>query len=251
MELKTFQKGAGPRVLFLHGIGSSGTAWQRQLDLLSDEFNCLAIDLPGYGDSPDLVEPDLDAVCDAVADVLEGQAHHVVGVSFGALTALRLAKQHPLLVLSLVLADATLGRGDLPPEEKRQWLASREQLSQGLSTHSYQRSQVIASPNAPASVVAEIAQHMQRARPSGYMAVAQIIATTDARAWLNAICQPALVLYGEDDAVTGVAMSTTLSQGLAQATVARIPQAGHAPHLERPEVFAHLTRDFLKSVACV
>lgn len=249
MKLKTFHQGAGPRVLFLHGIGSSGTAWARQMDLLGDEFNCLALDLPGYGDSPDLVRPGLDAVCEAVSGVLEGRAHHVVGVSFGALTALRLATLYPLMVRSLVLADATLGRNDLPPEEKARWLAGREQMSEGLQTLSHQRAMAIAAPGAPAEVIDEIAQHMRRARPSGYLAVARIIAATDARPWLSTIQQPALVLYGEEDGVTGAEMSHTLSTSLARATTAIIPKVGHAPHLECPEIFARHTREFLRSIA--
>lgn len=248
MHLKTFQRGTGPRVLFLHGIGSSGTAWERQMDLLGDEFDCLAVDLPGYGDSPDLDQPGLDAICEAVGEALNGHAHHVVGVSFGGLTALRLAFLYPQLVQSLVLADATLGRADLPPQEKAKWLASREQLSAGLQTLSHQRASAIAAPGAPAEVVDEIARHMRRARPSGYMAVAKIIAGTDARPWLPTIRQPALVLCGEQDAVTGAEMSRTLSGSLAHATSAIIPNAGHAPHLECPEVFARLTRDFLRSI---
>src|SRR3954466_3350042 len=113
-HLHVLRAGTGPTLLLLHGIGSSATAWTKQMALLGADFTCLAPDLPGYGDSPDAASPGLDAIVDAVADVLGGEPAHVLGVSFGALTALALAHRRPGAVASLVLADATLGRAHLP-----------------------------------------------------------------------------------------------------------------------------------------
>jgi 3-oxoadipate enol-lactonase len=247
-RLNTMCEGQGPRLLFLHGIGSSGTAWSKQIERLRDEFTCIALDMPGYGGSADLRKVDLDTLVDEVADVLNGATSHIVGVSFGALAALGLARRHPGLVRSLTLADATLGKAGLADAPREQWLATRSALSQGLDTLSRERAAQIAAPAATAEVIDEIAAHMRRARPEGYMAVARIIAATDARPWLKAIDVPALVICGECDSVTGLEVSGTLASELRDARRLNIANAGHAPHIEAPDQFAAAVREFVREV---
>jgi pimeloyl-ACP methyl ester carboxylesterase len=247
-RLHVLRAGRGPTLLLLHGIGSSATAWSQQLDRLGAEFTCIAPDLPGYGDSPDAPSPGLDAIVAAVADVLEGRPAHVAGVSFGALTALGLARARPELVRSLVLSDATLGRATLPAAERERWLRHREGLAQELATRSLERAAEIAGRQASPAVIEEIARHMRRARPAGYLAVAHAIAETDARPWLARIDRPALILCGEDDRVTGMDVSKALLDDLPQASLIAIAEAGHAPHIEQPDRFAQAVREFLAGV---
>ena len=247
-RLHVLRQGQGPRLLLLHGIGSSCTAWARQIDRLHAGFSCIAPDLPGYGDSPDLVAPGLDAIVDALGDVLDGEPAHLVGVSFGALVAIALAHRRPALVQSLVLSDATLGRARMPELERARWLENRVALANDLVSRSTERAAEIASPRAPAAVVDEIALHMRRARPGGYIEVAKAIAATDAEPWLPEIAQPALVICGADDGVTGLAVSQRLANLLPDARLAKIDAAGHAPHIEQPDRFADAVRGFLAEV---
>lgn len=244
-RLHVLREGHGPTLLLLHGIGSSATAWSKQMERLGGSFTCLAPDLPGYGASPDPTGTGLDAIVAEVADVLDGQPAHVLGVSFGALTALALARDRPDLVTSLVLADATLGRADLPVEERQRWLRNREGLANDLATRSVERAGEIAGRHATPAVIQEIALHMRRARPSGYMSVARAIAETDARPWLGGIGQPTLLLCGEDDRVTGMDVSQTLLDRLPNASLLVIAGAGHAPHIEQADRFAEAVREFL------
>ncbi len=248
-RLHVLRAGQGPTLLLLHGIGASATAWSAQMERLGGEFTCLAPDLPGYGDSPDPRGAGLDAIVADVTEVLDGQPAHVLGVSFGALTALALARTRPELVRSLVLADATLGRASSTAEERERWLRHREGLANELATRSVERAGEIAGRNATPEVIEEIARHMRRARPSGYMAVARAIAETDARPWLSSIGQPTLLLCGEDDRVTGMGVSQTLLDQLPKTRLVVISGAGHAPHVEQPDRFAEAVRAFLQSGA--
>ncbi|NYT68673.1 alpha/beta fold hydrolase [Pusillimonas noertemannii] len=237
--------GQGPRLLLLHGIGGSATAWSKQIERLSGDFACLAPDLPGYGDTPAAGGNSMRPFVQAMADLLAGEPAHVLGVSFGALLALALARHHPELVRSLVLADATLGRAHMTGQEREKWLEKRRSLSGSLQEVSVERAAEIASPAAAPEIIDEIARHMRRARPDGYMAVANAIAATDARPWLESITQPALVLCGEDDRVTGAEVSRVLVDSLPHARLRIVPRSGHAPHIEQPDVFAREVREFL------
>jgi pimeloyl-ACP methyl ester carboxylesterase len=232
-------------VLFLHGIGGSRVSWDEAIRRLDKDFECVAVDLPGYGDSPDPDQPGLEPIIDAVAALLNGTAAHIVGVSFGGLCALALAARHPYLVKSLILADATLGRSIGSTEERERWLEMRRGMAPHLVEHSLERAAEIAAPGASQEVLEEIARAMRRVRSIGYTTVAEVIASTDARLWLKDILSPTLVLCGEQDTVTGLAPSELLAATLPHARYLTIAEAGHAPHIEQPDEFAAALRSFL------
>lgn len=249
IPLHALHAGTGPRLLLLHGIGSSATSWQRQIERLAGHYALIAPDLRGYGDSPDPEGPPaLDAVADDLAALLGGAPAHVAGVSFGALAALALARRHPQLVRSLVLSDTTLGRAMLPPAERTAWVEGRYALAAELQARAGERAREIAAPGAPAGVLAEIAAGMRRARPAGYRYVTDIIAATDALPWLATIATPALVVCGEHDSVVGLALSQTIAEGIPGARLVTIAGAGHAPNIEQPDAFAAAVRAFVDGV---
>ncbi len=247
--LHTVRAGTGPVLLLLHGIGSSSTSWERQFARLADDYTLIAPDLRGYGGSPDPAgAPSLDAVADDLAAVLAGEPAHIVGVSFGALAALALARRHPRLVRSLVLSDTTLGRAALAPEERTRWTEGRYALAADLQSRAGERAREIAGPGAPEDVLAEIAGNMRRARPAGYRYVTDVIAATDALPWLEGIAVPALVVCGEHDSVVGLALSQLIAERIPDARLATIPGAGHAPNVERADDFAGAVRAFVEGV---
>jgi aspartate dehydrogenase len=247
--LHAVRAGTGPALLLLHGIGSSAASWQLQFARLAGDFTLIAPDLRGYGDSPDPSgPPSLDAVADDLAALLDGEPAHVVGVSFGALAALALARRHPRLVRSLVLSDTTLGRASLAPGERTRWIEGRYALAADLQLRADERAREIAAPGAAAGVLAEIASSMRRARPAGYRYVTDIIAATDALPWLDTIAVPVLVACGEHDSVVGLALSQTIAERIPDARFATIPGAGHAPNVERPDEFASAVRAFVEGV---
>jgi pimeloyl-ACP methyl ester carboxylesterase len=81
----------------LHGVGESAVGWQPVHQALSDDYDVIAFDLPGFGHSlvlPPGVTPTAAALADAVERELDrlGVAQfHVAGYSLGARVALELA----------------------------------------------------------------------------------------------------------------------------------------------------------------
>lgn len=184
----------------------------------------------------------LDDLTDLVAGL---GAVHVVGVSFGALSALTLAYKRPELVRSLVLSDTTLGRAMLAATEHAAWVAMRYRLADDLQSQARVRAGEIAGPDAPVDVIDEIATNMRRARPAGYKWVTDVIASTDARPWLAAIAVPTLVVCGENDGVVGFALSREIASAIPGARFEMIAGAGHQPNVEAPDVFAAAVGGFI------
>nr|WP_321412054.1 alpha/beta hydrolase [uncultured Carboxylicivirga sp.] len=52
LNIAYVDEGQGEKTLiFIHGLGSYLPAWRHEIELLSDKYRCIAIDLPGYGKS--------------------------------------------------------------------------------------------------------------------------------------------------------------------------------------------------------
>ena len=92
-------RGTGPPLLLIHGIGGTRRIWDPIVDLLAAEHEVIAIDLPGFGDSPPLADgviPDPPTLAAALAGLLDARGLgriDVAGSSLGAWIALELARQ--------------------------------------------------------------------------------------------------------------------------------------------------------------
>ena len=111
--------GTGPPLVLLHGIGSSHRVWSPVVAALAEHFDVIAVDLPGFGESPPLatgVEPHPAALAGAVDALLDGLgivAPAVAGNSLGGWVALELAEVRPTAALVLI-SPAGLWPGRTP-----------------------------------------------------------------------------------------------------------------------------------------
>lgn len=98
-------------VVLLHGGNVASWMWEPQVQLL-DDLDLWTPDLPGFGTRATEDWVSLDAAADDVAASLAalpaGRAVHLVGLSFGAILALRVVARHPALVTSVVASGAVL-----------------------------------------------------------------------------------------------------------------------------------------------
>ncbi|MET0698181.1 MAG: alpha/beta fold hydrolase [Mycobacterium sp.] len=91
------RQGQGKPLLLVHGLGSNWRNWEPVLPLLTREREVIALDLPGFGDSPPLTgDVTIATLTDAVDAFI---AHHqlgeidVVGSSMGARMVLEMARR--------------------------------------------------------------------------------------------------------------------------------------------------------------
>lgn len=90
-------------VVLLHGGNVANWMWEPQLPALTDR-TVLTPDLPGFGERVGEDWPGLDAVADDVVARTQGR-FDLVGLSLGALTALRVLARHPDRVRSAFLTS--------------------------------------------------------------------------------------------------------------------------------------------------
>ena len=110
------RRGSGSPLVLVHGIGSRWQCWEPVIDLLAEHHDVIAVDLPGFGETP------LDTAVEAgpagfalwVADLLKELGvsdPHVVGNSMGGGVALEMGRNG---VASRVTAFSPIGFWRLP-----------------------------------------------------------------------------------------------------------------------------------------
>jgi pimeloyl-ACP methyl ester carboxylesterase len=111
------RSGTGEPLVLLHALGSSRQAWDPVVPALARQFDVVAVDLPGFGESPPLTgEPSPAALATAVAGLLDElglTAPHVAGNSLGGWVTIELARQRRLASVTL-LSPAGLWPGNTP-----------------------------------------------------------------------------------------------------------------------------------------
>ncbi|HEX6586045.1 MAG TPA: alpha/beta fold hydrolase [Solirubrobacterales bacterium] len=99
-RLNHLRRGEGKPLLLLHSLGGSLIQWSPVLDALAAEREVVAVDMPGFGDSPELppqVEPSAANLATAVLDFYDslalGEKPSVAGISLGGWVSVECARQ--------------------------------------------------------------------------------------------------------------------------------------------------------------
>jgi pimeloyl-ACP methyl ester carboxylesterase len=243
--------GDGEPVVLVHGVGTSRVIWRRALPELGSTRHAIAIDVPGFGDSPP-VGPgfSLEVVATRIADELElrvGRPYDLIGNSLGGAISLLLAAQRPSSVRRLVLAApagfvprpgpvAELGGiGALLLMRARHELGTRTAGS-GVARRALLWGALHdGSRIDPDHATLMFRAPVQAARLREGVAAAM---ACDLRATLSELDLPVGFLWGERDRVVPVSVLDSIRALRPGAPAETIPLAGHAAQMERPAEFA-------------
>ncbi len=100
-------------IVALHGSAGSGKQWRHLVDAMTDRREVICPDLPGYGGARAAMVP-VAAMMDAEAAIIQqqiseiGQPVHLVGHSYGAAVALKLAMRAPSALASLTIIEPAM-----------------------------------------------------------------------------------------------------------------------------------------------
>ena len=250
--------GSGPAVLLLHGNSSSSLAYERQLDgEIGLIHRLVAIDLPGFGDSQPVHDPDAVLGLQGSARMV-GKAAEALGLEDAVLVGWSLGGHIALEALP----DLPHGKGVLifgtpplafPPDMTAAFLPNPIMAAGFNPTPSEEEVlgyvQAFFAPSA-GDIPPFCAEDMRRAdgraraavagsiRPGGYRDEVEVVA---------AMRVPLAVIQGEQEQLVSLdyirrVPMPTLWRGQVQV----IPNAGHAPQWEQPEAFNALLTAFLE-----
>lgn len=100
--------GAGPPLLFLHGLFGSGRNFRTLARSFAQSFTCCLVDLRNHGESPHVRPADYPAMAEDVLALLDAEGWpcaDLVGHSMGGKVAMSIALRHPERVRRLAVLD--------------------------------------------------------------------------------------------------------------------------------------------------
>lgn len=103
-----------PSLIFVHGFACALSDWDGQVDGLSPDYRCVALDLPGHGNSAMPAQPTIEALAAAVNTVRDcgGNEAILIGHSMGCRVILEVFLQSKANVAGLVFVDGSMLGGD-------------------------------------------------------------------------------------------------------------------------------------------
>ncbi len=231
--------GQGPRLVFVHGFTQSANSWKPIAErIATDGYEAVVVDVPGHGGSTS-IRADLRATADMLTSICGFGVY--IGYSLGGRLCIHAASMHPHLVRGLAVVGATPGIAD---ESER---AHRRTTDDTLADHIVDvgvdafLDEWLALPLFAGLQLDDAQRDDRRANTADGLASSLRLAGTGAQAslWsrLPDINMPVLAMWGELDhkfAAIGRQMAASVPHG----TSVEIRGAGHAAHLQEPELVA-------------
>jgi len=236
------ERGSGPLLLFLHGLGGNRHSFDHQLETLSDRYRCVAWDVPGYGGSAPMAAmsfPALAARLDRLVNALGSEPHAVTGHSFGGMIAQTWLRRGGACG-KLILAHTSAAFGKPGSRWNEDFLKARlAPIEEGLAPCDFAR-QLITSMFFDRSKAAAIEAAVRTMAPlpaTTYRQVIECLVAFDERAHLERIRAPTLCLAAQHDRTAPPQSVAEMAQRIPGAKYQCLPDAGHLAYVETPDAF--------------
>jgi 3-oxoadipate enol-lactonase len=248
--------GQGFPIVFLHPFSTNGYIWYFQTFSFARTNQCVVIDERGHGrsDKPQqgyaIKEMAADVI--AVLDELKLDKAVLVGNSIGGMIVMQLNLDYPERVVGNVIVSSgtNLGAG-MPPEAMAAFQQDAEAAFGGLMEGAVsaktkrERPEILDLMKAQFAVEANFPRYVFAAAGADPNGVFNWNITTR----LKEIRKPTLVLAGEEDQGTPVAVNKFLADNIPGAQLRVVKDVGHFYQLENPPEFNRELRQFLTQVA--
>ncbi|MCC4603711.1 alpha/beta hydrolase [Xanthomonas campestris] len=241
---------AKPTLFFLHALGGSRHEWSGVVAQLGDQFDCVALDIPGFGDAAALEHFDTHALVDwfsAAIIARQPACWFAVGHSMGGKIATLTAARARDGVAGLAgLAGVVLVAASPPAPEPMEESRRRTMLGwfeSGQPTHAEAAQFVDANcaSTLPDQLRDTAINDVLRTAPSAWSAWLARASREDCTAQAACIGVPAMIVAGGQDGDLGEAAQRRLNAPhYAQAQLAVVADAAHLIPYEQPQQLARL-----------
>jgi len=248
-------QGDGDPLLLIPYLSADHACFAFQLPAYTEHFRCIAIDLPGSGESDKPPGPySTVSYADQVAAFLEAigiEQAHVAGVSLGAAVGMHLAARHPSRVRSLSLHSAW-DTSDLylrTVVESWRTLASTlptaaDVAIQGIFPMCFTPEMYVDRPEFVDTLIDFV-----RSRPAqpidAFLAQTEAVIAHDSGPVLGDIDVPTLITVGAHDLICSSRVAERLNRRIGGSELVVFEHLSHAGLHEDPETFNRATLDFL------
>ncbi len=266
--LNVHEEGSSPRVaILIHGWSSSWYAVSPLVCLLSPRYRCLAVDLPGYGESPPFpkrvtIDDYVNLIIALIEQVSPNQPIVLVGHSMGGMISVTIALRRPELLERLVLLCPTIS-GNLSlfinlfmsPFVLLERFPFTRKLVEIFEPQVFSLTDRLLRPALFADQTGITQQEYHRiradARHTGQGRVRAecfwAMRQHDLRDKLDQLTTPALVIWGMEDNTVPLRDASAVARKWPEADLRVVPNAGHWPQFEAPQTVERYIRAFLST----
>lgn len=263
-KIAYLDEGQGPPVILIHGLGGSMWQWEYQQASLSAGHRLITLDLLGSGlsDKPDIdyLPDEMLAFFTSFMDAVGVRRAALAGNSMGGGVAIGMALAHPERVDRLVLIGglpAHVREKLISPMTKQAidtkapvWLIEFGNWLLGRGTTEEVLKEMVFDHGKLTPAVLD-RSYRNRRRPGmipPLMATARTLPAWESgfALRLGEIRQPTLIIWGAEDEVFPPQVGREMAQTIPGSALEIIPQAGHLPQWERPELVNPILLRFLQ-----
>ena len=226
-------------LVFLHGWGGTKESWEKNITVLSKSFDCIAIDLPGFGEcqTPDKIWGTFEyaSFLKEFLDKLHIHSPVLIGKSFGGRVAIVFASKWPNSVKRLILISAA------GIEEKSLHLRIQIEIAKVF------KNLLSLVPGLDVEAVRRVYYQRRNIKEeSKYKReVKKIVTNQDLQDRLSAISTPTLIVWGSNDQVLPVQYAERLQSGIKNSSLKIIQDGDHWVHQNKSDEFNRIVVDFV------
>ncbi|HEV2813431.1 MAG TPA: alpha/beta fold hydrolase [Solirubrobacteraceae bacterium] len=249
MTLAHDRSGSGEPLVLIHGFGSFRGVWAPVLPMLEREREVIAIDLPGFGESPpDVEHPTPARLADSVAaflDELGLERAHVAGFSMGGWVTLELNKLGRTLSACALCPTGFWNRW-----ERAYCKRSLKNSRMTLDLIGDRAERLFQSPQIRRAANRQYMEHGERLTPeeavatvttfrrsSGFDATAEALHEGHFTGGAD-VTPPVTVAWGDKDKLLLPRQAERARRAIPQARHLWLPGCGHVPMVDDPETTA-------------
>ena len=231
------RKGKGPSVVILHGWGSSIDVFRGMIDFLSEKFEVIALDLPGFGLSP---EPSKSWVLDDYVylvkeflNKLKIKNPTLIGHSFGGRISIKLGTDKDIKLDKIILIDSAGIRNQKKPSLKVRTL---KLLKKTIGK---------AMPNLVDKMKNKLGStDYKNASPIMKKILVNVV-QEDLTALLKQVKYSTLLIWGVNDLETPLTDAYIMKKEFKDSGLVKIENAGHYSFLDNPYLVNKVILNFL------
>lgn len=256
IALNVREAGAGPLIVFFHGITSNSAVFAPMMARLSDRYTTIAVDQRGHGlsDKPDSgygADDYAEDIADLIRTLDRGPAI-LVGHSLGSRNSVTAAAMHPDLVRSVIAIDFTPYIEDDVFDALEARVNAGDQLFKDeAAVAAYLAARY---PNLPAEAIRIRAESGYRAVDGGLRPLASPPAMAQTAKGLRAdltpayraVTKPVLIMRGEQSKLVSADALAKTSRLRPDLPVVVVPGADHYVNEVSPEVTLRAITNFIE-----
>lgn len=251
-DIAYYTLGAGKPLIILHGWGSSSAVMMPLAKKLAGHRTCVAIDLPGFGESP---EPNTawtigdysDMVLEFIRENYPDTPVDFLVHSFGGRVMLKILSinHRPIEIEKIIIT----GGAGLKPKRSLSFHVKR------LTAKLLKLPVKLVIPSKREAVMKRLRKTAlwKSLGSSDYQKLTGVMRETFVKSVteffddrLAAIDDEMLLLWGTDDTATPMDQANRLEKGIRNSALVKIDDAGHYAFLDQPSQFTAIVRAYLE-----